>query len=99
MEKPLVTYIGDDEIQIWRMHYVGEHMWPQRQIRKTSVSTWSESVATGGMYGDLVCAVSRVEMRQQRSHYRTLMTRRDEPRQFHEIRQSIRMTVWVIVKM
>ena len=32
-----------------------------------------------------------------RSHCMTLMTRRDEPRQFHETRQCTRMTVWVIV--
>ena len=38
-------------------------------------------------------AVSRVKLRQQRSHCMTLMTRRDEPRQIHETRQGIRVTV------
>ena len=41
-------------------------------------------VAIGWMSGDLVCAVSSVKMRQQRSHCRTLLTGRDKSRQFHE---------------
>ena len=55
-------------------------------------------VRVGWTSGDLVCAVSMVKMRQQRSHCMTLMIRRVEQRQFHETRLGIRMTVWVIVK-
>ena len=65
--------------------------------RKKSLSTRPESVPIGRMSGDSVCAVSSVKMCQERSHCRTLLTRRDESRQFHETQQGIRMTVWVNV--
>ena len=55
--------------------------------RKKSLSTRPESVPIGWMSGDLVCAVSSVKMSQERSHCRTLLTRRDESRQFHETQQ------------
>ena len=45
--------------------------------------------------GDLECAVSSVKMGQQRSHRRTILTGRDEWRQFCETHQGIRTTVWV----
>ena len=37
-------------------------------VQKTSLSARHESVAMGWTSGDLVCAVSRAKMRQQRSH-------------------------------
>ena len=48
---------------------------------KTSLRTRSESFAMDWRGGDLVCAVSSVKMRWQRSNCRTLL-KRDESRQF-----------------
>ena len=105
--------IGDNKIQIWRTHHWTESILQLRlewtkflvnhnngAVAVTGPTDIEHTVRVGRDRSDEwrfgVCCIE-CQMSQVRAHCRTLLTRRDNSRQFHETRQGIRMTAWVNV--